>query len=277
MIVAFTAQQLSSALYAAMPGLPRSSDAILISYIAILKDCGAERLGRMIDHFINSVALCNLGNAYFALGSNPESYVVVQMLAAVAARNVTLPVAFEADKIAFEVLVDFIGRADTNSKKTALAVRALRDLCAVPENRECAAMRGSVEALVDALMRIRNDLYSVGAARACEAALGALRFLLYCHRGRAAFASHSQSVHAMRPFIGTVSAPITDAAVLCLSTILYSFPLTYTLQCLQPHPQSNPSNFSRIGQSILSSLRKAVRGYIREHAPAEDDILSIFQ
>ena len=57
----------------------------------------------MIDHFNNSMALCNLGNAYFALGSSLETYLVVQMLVAMVASNLAFPFAFTPPHSASEI------------------------------------------------------------------------------------------------------------------------------------------------------------------------------
>ena len=68
------------------------------------------------------MALSNLGNAYFAVGNNLETYLVIQMLAA---SNVALPFSFHADHITFDILVDFIRKADTNNKKTTMDLHTL--------------------------------------------------------------------------------------------------------------------------------------------------------
>jgi hypothetical protein len=74
------------------------------------------------SHLNNLMALSNLGNAYFAMGNNLETYLVIQMLVA---SNVALPFSFHVDHITFDILVDFIRKADINNKKTALALHTL--------------------------------------------------------------------------------------------------------------------------------------------------------
>jgi hypothetical protein len=157
------------------------------------------------SHFNNLMALSNLGNAYFAVGNNPETYLVIQMLAA---NNVALPFAFHADHITFDILVDFIRKADTNNKKTALTLHTLQDLCLFSENIDSTVMHCFVEVLVDAFMQMSNDLKTVGAARACENAFEALRFLLYSCRVQMTFSFHGQGIHAMREFVGTCLRPL---------------------------------------------------------------------
>lgn len=277
--VRFVAAELSSALFADLPLSARSSDAILVAHIALLRDCGdPDRIGEAIDLFINSVALCNLGNGYFASGGNASvAHFVVEMLAAVAARKVVVPETHHAEWIVFDVLLDYIANEEEQDENVAGAVFALRDFCAVRENQECAARRGAVEALVRLLVRGLDDR-GCGSACVREGALGALRFLLNHPAGRAAFAYESQSGHAVRSCVGTFSAIVTDAAMCCLSTVVVYFPLYYSFGLMQPPSlEHHQRNFSRSARSMVVSVQEVMETSLADHAPTEDDSLSTFE